>query len=219
MDAADLDRVHAAYPALRDVSPATQAALARCAVTTVPAGTVLFDDGSACAGFPLVLAGRVKVVKTAPTGRELPLYRVGAGESCVLTSSCLLGHARYTARGVAESATTLVALPAPLFHALVNESEPFRAHVFALFAERLADLMSLVESIAFQRLDRRLAALLLGRGRVVATTHQALADELGSVREIVTRLLHGFAEQGLVALGRERIEILDAAALRDLAGR
>jgi CRP/FNR family transcriptional regulator len=136
----------------------------------------------------------------------------------VITSSCLLGHVAYNARGVAETDLALATLPAPAFSRLVASHDPFREYVFALFSERLAELMALVESVAFQRLDQRLAALLLGKGRVVATTHQGLADELGSVREIVSRLLKSFADQGLVALGRERIEILDAAGLRRLAG-
>ena len=95
--------------------------------------------------------------------------------------------------------------------------EPFRRFVFGIFADRLADLMSLAEAVAFQRLDQRLAATLLGHGPTVATTHQALADELGTVREIVTRLLKRFERAGWVQLGRERIELRDAAALRALA--
>ena len=93
----------------------------------------------------------------------------------------------------------------------------FRDFVFALFSERMAELMQLVEEVAFRKLDQRLAALLLGKGRVVHVTHQQLADELGSVREMVSRLLKGFAEQGLVRLGREQVEVLDAAGLRKMA--
>ena len=165
----------------------------------------------------MLVEGAIRFSKAAPNGRELQLYRVLPGESCVITSGCLLGHAAYNARGTAESDLQLVTLPAATFSQLVASHEPFREYVFSLFSERLAELMALVESVAFQRLDQRLAALLLGKGKVVATTHQALADELGSVREIVSRLLKSFADQGLVALGRERIEIRDAAGLRRLA--
>jgi CRP/FNR family transcriptional regulator len=104
-----------------------------------------------------------------------------------------------------------------VFDELMATHPPFRQYVFSLFSERLAELMALVEAVAFHRLDRRLAATLLGRGRVVAMTHQQLADELGSVREIVTRLLRGFADQGQVRLTRGAIEVLDAAALRRVA--
>ena len=134
-----------------------------------------------------------------------------------MSSSCLLGHAPYSAKGVTEAPTTLLVIQLPLFERLMADSPAFRTYVFSLFAERMSDLMQLVEAVAFQRLDQRLAALLLGKGRVVHTTHQQLADELGSVREIVTRLLRRFADQGLVSLSREQVEILDPAGLRAVA--
>ena len=183
---------------------------------SVPAGTVVFDEHQPCRGFPFVLAGAIRVAKLSSSGRELPLYRVLAGESCIISSSCLLGHADYNARGVSEGPTTLALLPRPLFDEMLGEPA-FRDFVFALFSERMAELMQLVEEVAFRKLDQRLAALLLGKGRVVHATHQQLADDLGSVREMVSRLLKGFAEQGLVRLGREQVEVLDAAGLRRVA--
>lgn len=182
----------------------------------VPADTTVFDEHQPCRGFPFVLAGAIRVVKLSAGGRELPLYRVVAGESCIISSSCLLGHADYNARGVSEGTTTLALLPRSLFDEMLGEPV-FRDFVFALFSERMAELMQLVEEVAFRKLDQRLAALLLGKGRVVHATHQQLADELGSVREMVSRLLKGFAEQGLVKLGREQVELLDAAGLRRVA--
>ncbi len=205
------------YPMLAELPPvARDSVLARVQWLKVPAGTVLFDDHQACDGFPFVVSGAIRVIKASPNGRELPLYRVTPGETCVISSSCLLGQVDYNARGIAETDTELVMLPKPVFDDLLNESV-FRAFVFHLFAERIADLMQLVEEVAFHKLDQRLAAVLLGKGRVVHTTHQHLADELGSVREIVSRLLKGFAAQGLVRLAREQIEIVDAAGLRRVA--
>jgi len=206
------------YPVLGALPEAARQRIATAAgTTTLPAGTTIFDERQPCQGFPFVLSGSIRVSKVSASGRELPLYRVTPGETCIITSSCLLGHAPYNARGVAETATTLVLLPQAMFGELLA-LEPFRVFVFNLFAERMADLMRLVEEVAFQKLDQRLAALLLGKGRTVHATHQQLADELGSVREMVSRLLKGFAEQGLVALGREQIEVRDAAGLRRLAG-
>ena len=184
---------------------------------TVPDGTVVFDERQACQGFPFVIQGDIRVMKPAANGRELPLYRVLPGESCIITSSCLLGHTDYNARGIAEGETTLALMPRPLFDELLAEPA-FRDFVFHLFSERIADLMQLIEEVAFRKLDQRLAGLLLGKGKLVHATHQHLADELGSVREIISRLLKGFAEQGLVRLSREQIEILDPAGLRRLAG-
>jgi len=183
---------------------------------TVPSGAVLFDEHQACQGFPFVLTGAIRVVKPAANGRELPLYRVLPGESCIISSSCLLGHADYNARGVTESETTLVLMPRGLFDQLLAEPA-FREFVFDLFSERIADLMQLIEAVAFQKLDQRLAGLLLGKGKLVRATHQQLADELGSVREMVSRLLKSFADQGLVRLAREQVEILDPAGLRRIA--
>jgi CRP/FNR family transcriptional regulator len=148
----------------------------------------------------------------------LVLYRVVPGGSCIITSSCLLGHSDYNARGVAETPLSLVALPLDIFSRLLVEHPPFRDFVFHLFAERIAELMQLVEEVAFARLDQRLAKLILARKEAVLNvTHQQLADELGSVREIVSRLLKGFAAQGLVALGREQLTVLDRAGLQNMA--
>ena len=206
------------YPVLADVAPALAAKVAaQLQVVSVPGGTVLFDERQPCTGFPFLLSGSVRVVKAAANGRELPLYRVLPGETCIISSSCLLGHIAYNARGIAQGETSLGVLPRPVFDELLG-TPSFRNFIFQLFAERMADLMQLVEEVAFRKLDQRLAALLLGKGRIVHATHQQLADELGSVREMVSRLLKGFSEQKLVSLGREQIEILDAPRLRELAG-
>jgi CRP/FNR family transcriptional regulator len=206
------------YPMLRELQDAERdALLASATVAHVPAGTVLFDENQPCQGFPLLLSGSIRVVKASPNGRELQLYRVMPGESCILTSGCLLGHTRYQARGVSETPLEMVLLPAASFHALFGKHEAFRNYVFLLFSDRLTDLMQLVSAVAFQKLDQRLAQLLVSKPSPIHATHQSLADELGSAREIVSRLLKGFAEQGWVKLGRELIEVTDAAALRKFA--
>ena len=211
------ERLEALYPVLALLPESQRRRIAgEATAVTVPSGTTVFDERQPCQGFPFVLGGAIRVVKVSMAGRELPLYRVRPGETCIITSSCLLGNVPYNARGVTESETVLVLLPQGMFAELLA-LEPFRNFIFNLFAERMADLMQLVEEVAFRKLDQRLAALLLGKGRVVRATHQQLADELGSVREMVSRLLKGFAEQGLVALGREQVEILAPAGLRRIA--
>jgi CRP/FNR family transcriptional regulator len=208
-------RVH--YPALDGLDPALlSTVLERAQVVRLPAGTTLFSEGSPCLQYPLVLEGSIRVAKSG-NGRELQLYRVIAGESCVLTGSCLVGHREYPASGTVEHDLRMVVLPKAVFDELLASHAPFRRYVFALFAERMTELMAVVEAVAFHRLDRRVAAALLGRGRVVGLTHQQLADELGSVREIVTRVLRSFADRGWVSLGRGSIEVLDAASLRRAA--
>jgi CRP/FNR family transcriptional regulator, anaerobic regulatory protein len=209
--------LQAAYPALQGLDATALAVmLADAQLVDLPTGTALFGAGAPCRRFPFVLRGSIRVSKVGE-GRELQLYRVGPGESCVLTSSCLMGNSNYPASGTVEADARLVVLSHATFDVLMARHAPFRQYVFGLFADRLADLMGLVEAVAFHKLDRRVAAALLGHGRTVSLTHQQLADEVGSVREIVTRVLRVFADEGSVRLGRGSIEITDAGALRRIA--
>jgi CRP/FNR family transcriptional regulator, anaerobic regulatory protein len=213
-----LENLHQLYPAVRTL-PAQDRdwALAHDAtLVDAPAGTLLFEEGAPCQGFPMVLEGQVRVARGSPGGRRLELYRVTPGDLCVVSSSSLFGHASLTAHGQAVERTRLVMLGAQGFERWCRH-EDFRRFVFSVFAERLADLMSLAEAVSFQRLDQRLAQALLGHGPALQTTHQALADELGTVREMVSRLLSRFERAGWVRLGRERIEIVDGVALRAVA--
>ena len=205
------------FPAFAGLAPARlERLLAETQLLRVPAGTILFDADQPCRGFPLVLEGAVRVQMNAPSGREIMLYRVGPGEGCILSGGCLLGHSDYAARGIAEEDVTLLNLPPAAFNALLLEHEPFRRFVFGMYGERLAEVMQLVEEVAFRRLDERLAQLLIHRGPVIEATHQKLADELGSVREIVSRLLRSFEQRGWVKLERERITLTDPKSLAAL---
>lgn len=183
---------------------------------TVGKDQVLFDQASPCLMYPLLLDGSIRVVSMSEQGRELLLYRVRPGELCIISSSCMLGKATYPATGISESELSLVVLPALLFNTLLTETA-FREFVFETFSDRLSDLMQLVEAVTFLRLDQRLAALLLTKGQEIHTTHQKLADELGSVRELISRLLKRFEAQGMIALQREYIQILDLKALQAIA--
>ena len=209
-------RLAETFPSLAAAPAATLERLARGSVhRKVPPGTVMFSAHSPCSGYPLVLGGSIRVLQRYPNGRELQLYRVKPGESCLLSGSCLLGQASYDASGIAETEVELLIVPPAEFQALIAGDETFRRHVFAMFGERLAALMQVVEAIAYQKLDQRLAALLVNKGPEgdIHATHQALADELGSVREIVSRLLRSFEDRGWVDLGRERIRVVDRGAL------
>jgi len=213
-----LQQLQSLYPALVELPPALRDDVLAHQTTwlEVPSGATLFEEQSPCQGFPMVLAGEVRVARGSVQGRSLELYRVGPGELCVVSASCLFGHHLLTAHGCTTMPTRLAVMsPAALDRCCAHE--PFRRFVFGVFADRLADLMALAEAVAFQRLDQRLAAALLGHGEVLHTSHQSLADELGTVREMVTRLLRRFERAGWLSLGRERIELKDAAALRRLA--
>ena len=218
LDEAITERLLALFPSLRNVPDSLRQRLQREAgYIEAPAGTVIFESSSPCQAFPMLLSGAVRVCKAGANGRELQLYRVAPGESCIITTSCLLGDTAYPARGVVDDGMTAITLPRALFRELIERHPPFRAYIFSLFGERLAEMMQLVEEVAFHKLDQRLATLLLSKGETIHITHQCLADELGSVREIVSRLLKNFQEKGMVMLRGEHIRILDAEALRSVA--
>ena len=204
------------YPALAQVQPSLADLHPAIAPISVPAGTVLFSENALCQGFPLVLEGEIKVSRSSGDGRSLELYRVVPGELCLVSSACLFRTQPLSAHGITTKTSTLLLIPPDLFTRWL-ETPAFRNEVLGLFAERMADLTGLIDAVAFQRLDQRLAAALLGRGTDLALTHQALADELGTVREMVSRLLRRFEREGWVSLSRERIHICDSAALRAVA--
>ncbi len=194
---------------LRDAAAAAQR-------VSLASGAVLFEPGDPCRGFGTVLSGCVRVVATSAAGRELVLYRVQPGEACTITVSCLLGGTPYPARGVVEGAFDAVILPSASFLQLVESSATFRSWVFSLMSARLTDLMRLVTEVAFGKLDQRLAAVLLDRGPRLTLSHQELASEVGSTREIVSRVLESLQDQGLVRLARRLVEVVDPPGLSRL---
>ena len=204
------------YPVLNDLPDTIRnQCLDQAKQVVLPGNTPIFDVGHACSGFPFVMSGSIRVIKSTKNGREIPLYRVFPSESCLITTACLFGRMSYSARGITEGETQLLILPGPWFDELASFTS-FRAFLFQLLADRMADIMQLVEEVSFQRLDQRLANILLGKGIHLQMTHQQLADELGSVREMVSRILETFSARKWVRLGRGKIEILDSAALREL---
>jgi len=212
------EELHRSYPSLMGLSNAQLVTDVNRAVRLleVESGTRLFEAGQPCAGFPLVLGGEIQVARSSSDGRSLELYRVVQGQVCIVSTASLVSQRPMTAQGTATLDTRL-AVVAPDVFASWNSHLPFRQFVFGVFAERLADLMAVVDAVAFRRLDQRLADYLLGHGRNLHATHQHVADELGTVREMVTRLLNRFEVMGVVKLGRERIEIVDVVGLRALA--
>jgi CRP/FNR family transcriptional regulator len=186
----------------------------------MPSGSWLFRLGDRCEGFGFVIDGCVKVSISSESGREMVLYRVRPGESCTVTVSCLVNNQPYPAEGIAEGPLEAVSIPRTLFNDLVERSAVFRQFVLEIFSTRVNHLMELVNEVAFNKLDQRLAARLLELGPVVTMTHQELAGELGTTREMVSRLLENFADQGFVTLGRKRIAIEDPNVFEGLlAGR
>lgn len=167
---------------------------------------------------PLVLSGSIRVFKRSESGREVSLYSVTNNQLCIVTLGCLLGGNSYPATGVTEEAVSAISVPNTLFQELLVGDEGFRQSVFSQFSARITGLMELVDEVAFQQLDQRLAHMLRQRGPVINESHQQIADELGSVREIVSRILKQFEDRGWITLARRKIEINKPDELKTYSG-
>jgi len=186
-------------------------------VLKAPKGHHLFHEGDACRGYVLLIQGSIRVYKIDAEGHEILLYRVGEGQSCMLTTTCLLGLQDYPAEGVAETDVELVVLSPKLFEQLLVGSDHFRRYAMAYIGERICDMMMLIEDVAFGRMDQRIARLLLTQadkqGNKLICTHQELAAELGTAREVVSRMLKSFERRGWITLGRGTITLQERSML------
>jgi CRP/FNR family transcriptional regulator len=193
--------------------------LAQSRVVQLDSGRYVFNLGDTCEAFLVVLDGKVRVQLTSAAGREVTLYRVGPGSSCLLTTSCLFSSDLYPAEAVAETAVRALAVPVNVFRNLLGTSADFREYVFDGFARRLADVILRIEALALAPIDGRLARALLEmhQGGAVEVTHQQLAGELGTAREVVSRHLKRMENNGLVELGRGWVRVKDPAALDRIA--
>ncbi|MCU0424056.1 MAG: Crp/Fnr family transcriptional regulator [Candidatus Kapabacteria bacterium] len=185
-------------------------------LTPLPAGTPVFTEGSGCGKIGFVQSGVIRVFKLSETGREITLYRLEAGESCILSMSCALSNPIHQASAVVEEDAEVLILTTSDFQHLIEKSHEARNYVFGQFASRLTDVMIVVEEVVFKRMDERLASLLAEFASTQATitkTHEELAVELGTAREVVSRTLKEFERQDLVRLGRGTITVPDKKAL------
>lgn len=188
-------------------------------IVSVPAGTQVFAPGQSADNLLLLLEGTVRVQQRSETGREVFLYRVHAGESCVLTTACMLAFEDYSADGIAETDVRAVAIPRSTFDSLVAKSSVFREFVFAAYSRRITDLFTLVDDIVFQRMDVRLAARLLelaDQNDIVHATHAFLATELGTAREVISRTLSEFHRRGWIEQSRGEVRLTGRAGLERL---
>lgn len=186
-------------------------------LVNLPAGQQVFYPGKACESYLLMLSGCIKAQILSADGREVLLYHVRAGDSCVLTTSCLLGDNRYPAEGYTETDVMAFAIPAVVFHRCLGCSAFFREFVFRSFSSRLADVIKRMEALSFGSADQKLARVLLAeQSRTIHKTHHELALEMGSVREVVSRHLKRFESYGWLSMKRGSIEIVDAEALKQV---
>lgn len=206
--------------AFAGIDPADRQVLDALTPQVVPTGGRLFGPGDLAQGFAVVLSGQIEVHLTGPTGREILLYSVEPGESCVQTTLGLLGNEPYSGEAICTRDTRLVLIPAPVFHGLMARSAAFRGFVFQAMAGRMHDLTALLERVAFVRVETRLAKALLDMADAegsVSATHAELAARIGSTREAVSRRLEAMGRRGLVDVLRGKVALSDKASLQRLA--
>lgn len=177
---------------------------------TFPSGTQLYREGDACSAIAFILSGEVRVFKIGHSGREITLYEIGPGETCILNASCILSGLSYPAHAVTLAETEILLIPSMTFKRMMDESEQMRKFVFSIMSERMMTVMELVEEVAFGKMDQRLSDYLVEKsadGRVEAT-HQKIANDLGTSREVVSRLLKDFERRNRVKLSRNSITLL-----------
>ena len=201
---------------LDKLEPEAKARLAHIQASALPKGTPIFHAGDAVQGFAVVLSGKVGVYLTGAGGREILLYDITPGKTCVQSTIGLMSHELYSAEAICEVDTRLAFLPRTTFATLLSSSPAFRDYVFSAFAERMHSMMHLLEQVAFVRVETRLAAALLklADGNVVHATHAELATHIGSAREVVSRRLDAMAKRGFVRLDRGLVTLTNPAALQ-----
>jgi CRP/FNR family transcriptional regulator len=204
------------FPALASADAQSQRVLDSAGAISVPDGQVTFHVGSACTHYVLLLQGTVRVQLIGEAGREALIYRVRPGQSCVLTTCCILAGENYPAEGITEGAVRALVVAKPAFDRALESAPAFRRFVFANLGSRIAEVIVRMEEVAFRPVDRRLAAYLLAQthGEVLPVTHQELAVELGTVREVVSRHLKRFETAGLVKLARATVTVIDPEGLQ-----
>jgi len=177
---------------------------------SLPAGLQIYNEGDACSAIALILSGEIRVYKLAESGREITLYEIGPGESCILNASCVLAGMSYPAHAVCTADTDVLLVPAAGFVRLIDRYETVRKFVFGVISNRLAGVIELVSEVAFGRMDARLMDYLVERSEdgALAATHQKIADDLGTSREVVSRLLKDFERKGMVGLSRNSIRLI-----------
>jgi CRP/FNR family transcriptional regulator len=217
IDSEQFNRIAMAIPILRGADASLVNELKRAAqFAKIPARQDLFVEGDRVDGIALLISGVVRVYKIGETGREITLYRFGLGQSCILTANAILSQRSFPAIATVEEDAEAVMIPAAVFRDWVRRYDLWREFVFDLLSDRLSTVMAIVDEVAFKRMDRRLASLLLNQAKLqnpTRTTHQELAAELGSSREVISRILEDFSREGLIESGRGIIEILDFEAM------
>ncbi len=213
IDSAQFDRITQSLPILQQADAAFVREFQQAAFfARIPAGRDVLLEGDRVDAIALLISGVVRVYKVGETGREITLYRFGNGASCILTANAILSQKTFPAIATVEQDAEAVMIPADIFRDWVRRYDLWRDFVFDLFSQRLSTVMAIVDEVAFRRMDSRVASLILNQGKTqnpLRITHQEIAAELGSSREVISRLIEDFVSEGSIRSGRGVVEILD----------
>lgn len=185
--------------------------LGHCRYNEIPVGTYIMNENIECSGITLVVNGLIRIFKLSDEGKEVTLYRIGRGETCVLTASCLLGSGvvPFPVSAITEHVTTMVVVPLDVFKRFFDSNEHVRSFLFSAMSAKFYAVLGLVENITFKRTNERLMDLLIsktaGGAYPLYATHEAIASELGTAREVISRLLKEFERDGVVTLQRGKV--------------
>ena len=184
-------------------------------------GALIHDGGNECLGMLLLLSGEIRTYLLSDEGREVTLYRLYAGDVCVLSASCVISQITFDTQISTQQETEVLIIPASIIAALREENLSLRCFLYELATQRFSDVMWAMQQILFKGLDRRLAGFLLDEAErtgssTIRMTHEQIAQHISSAREAVARMLKNFSEDGLVSLKRGSITLLDRSALNDL---
>ncbi len=213
IDNAQFNRIALLLPILQQADAAFAREFQQAAFfARIPAGHDVFLEGDRVESIALLISGVVRVYKIGETGREITLYRFGNGSSCILTANAILSQKTFPAVATVEQEAEAVMIPADVFRDWVKRHDLWREFIFDLLSQRLFTVMAIIDEVAFRRMDRRVASLLLSQARKqnpLRITHQEIASELGSSREVISRLLEDFVSDGSIRSGRGTVEVLD----------
>jgi CRP/FNR family transcriptional regulator len=185
---------------------------------TLEAGSYFYHEGESCPNVALIGMGNIRVFKTADNGRQITLYHLRENETCLVNMLCAILQKPSPASAQAETTVYALAIPATKFREWIGTNEEIRNHVFHRMSARIVEVMMLVEEVAFHKMDQRIAAYLLQRfsNATLAITHEEIAIELGTAREVVSRVLKDFERHGAIAIARNRLEMLNESKLREM---
>lgn len=211
------------FPVWNQLNDSQRAAIADAAFERkFTKGALLHKGGSECTGLILVRSGQIRAYTTSPEGKEITLYRLFERDLCLLSASCMMNGLQFSITLAAEKDSEVTVIPAEVYKKIMKDSAPLANFTNEVIASRFTDTMWLVEQIMWKSFDRRLATFLTEEANIegdttLKLTHETIGNHLGSPREVVTRMLKYFADEGLVRLSRGTVEILNLQGLEELA--